>query len=126
MYESSRIKADRSDSSEIIDHSSGDVAYLRIAAHSEERAATNAALNLVAPPILEDHFQDVYDRISILTPVQPEAGDNDAVDDAIVCIPKLVQIGDGLYATDSIAPSSAFSIEQDTRSCLDTLNCTSL
>ena len=84
------------------------------------------AFNLATRPILEDHFQDVYDRISNLTPVQPEAGGSDAVDNGPICIPKLVQIGDGLFATDSIAPSSASSIEQDTRYCLDTLNCTSL
>jgi hypothetical protein len=120
------FQTDRSDSSEIIDHSSGDVAYLRIAAHSDGKVAADAVLNLITPPILEDHFQDVYDGISNPTSVQRETGGNDLADDKIVGIPKLVRIGDGVYATDSIAPSITSSIEQDTRYCLDTLNCNSL
>jgi hypothetical protein len=111
------------DSLQTIDHSSGDVAYLRITAHTEEKATTNE-LHVCPRQILDTEFQTVFNMTKNIPPYQ-SSGICEKSDSSTVSIPKLVQIGDSVYAADTIASKTFSSVKQDIIYCLDQLICRS-
>ena len=116
-------EADYRDSLQTIDHSSGDVAYLRITAHIENKIARGKLQNYSRRPLLDEEFQRVYETTKdIPRPLSVEKGE---VGEENECLgpPRLVEIGDGVYATDSIGVSSSSSVEADIRGCIDQLIC---
>jgi diphthine-ammonia ligase len=109
------------ESSEIVDHSSGDVAYLRLTAHTEVRP-NSSALCLQAPAILESEFQAIHDAIIKVPRVQNvEFMAPESTHIAVETKPRIVQIGDGVFATDTIAPPATFSVRESMLYCFDTL-----
>ena len=110
------------DSLQIIDHSSGDVAYLRINAHTENKSTTNE-LQVSLQPILDTKFQNVFDVVKNI-PAYPAAEVFEKSDNWSVNTPKLVQIATGVYVTNTIATKILSSVEQDISYCLDQLLCT--
>lgn len=111
------------DSLETIDHSSGDVAYLRITAHTEDKTATNE-LHVFPRKILDTEFQSVFNMTKNTPPYQ-SSGVCEKSESSTLRTPKLVQIGDGVYATDTIASKTFSSVKQDISYCLDQLICMS-
>ena len=116
------VHADFSDSSQTIDHSSGDVAYLRLTAHAEEKRATDE-LKVPFRPILDAEFRNVFDAIKKI-PAYPSLGACEKSDNWIVTASKLVQIGVGVYATNTITSKLFSSVGQEIGCCLDQLLCT--
>jgi diphthine-ammonia ligase len=115
------LKADFRDTLETIDHSSGDVAYLRITAHSEEKRS-NTPLRVLSPPVFDPEFQAIYHKVKALPPIQVP-GRTDISMESSISLPRLVQIGDGTYVVDSISSASDSSAEIQVRYCLDKLIC---
>ena len=109
------------DTLETIDHSSGDVAYLRMTAHAEEKQV-NPSLRILSPPVFERLFQAIYHKVEELPPIQVPAGIDISVE-SITYLPRLVQIGHGTYVVDSISSASDSSAEIQVRDCLDKLIC---
>lgn len=81
--------------------------------------------NFSLPPLLEPEFEDTFKVIQHIpehtTDIPSEQRNRNI---APVPNPKLVQIGDGVSATDSIPPTTSTSIENDIKNCFDTLFCT--
>ena len=116
------VHADFSDSLQTIDHSSGDVAYVRLTAHAEEKRAADE-LKVPHRPILDAEFRNVFDAIKNI-PAYPSLGACEKSDNWIVTAPKLVQIGIGVYATNTITSKLFSSVGQEISYCLDQLLCT--
>jgi diphthine-ammonia ligase len=106
------------DSLETIE-SSGDVAYLRITAHTEETSLSSESWPSSPRPLLDNEFREIYSKTKDTPPFQPSAAE--ALVYALPVPPRLVRIGPEVYATDTISTPTPSSIEADTRYCLDTL-----
>jgi len=104
-----------------IDHSSGDVAYLRISAHTEDRQI-NTPLRLLSPPVFDPEFQTIRHKLEVLSPFPVPAGTNISIESS-TSFPRLVQIGEGTYAVDSISSASDSPADIQVRHCLDKLIC---
>lgn len=110
---------DLRDSLETIDHSSGDVAYLRIRAHAEDKPESSES-HVPHRPILDIEFQSIYDCIK-KTPQYRSSGNYHVAESKFSGTPNLVEIGAGVYATDTITTPPTLSVENDIHYCLDQL-----
>lgn len=116
------VHTDFRDSLQTVDHSSGDVAYLRLTAHTEEKRTADK-LNVPHRQILDTEFQSVFDMTKNIPPYQPP-GNCKKSESSIAIAPELVQIGYGVYATSTIASKLSSSVGQEISYCLDQLLCT--
>jgi hypothetical protein len=98
------------------------VAYLRIIAHTEEKSPLSEPWPSFPQPLLENKFGEIYRKTKHTPRFQPSEGDT--LDYVVPDSPRLVQIGPGVYVTDTISTPMPSSIEADTRYCLDTLTST--
>jgi len=117
------VKLTASDSQEIVDHSTGDVAYLRTTAHTE--AKPSAEMNKFSlPPLLEPEFEKIFNFIkNVPKYVSDIPSEPTNLSTASLPPSRLIQIGQGVYATNSISPTISTSIENDIKQCLDMLHC---
>jgi len=117
------VKLTASDSQEIVDHSTGDVAYLRTTAHTE--AKPSAEMNKFSlPPLLEPEFEKNFNFIkNVPKYVSDIPSEPTNLSTASLPPSRLIQIGQGVYATNSISPTISTSIENDIKQCLDMLHC---
>lgn len=123
MYHQICFWIDCRDSSETIDHSSGDVAYLRLTAHTESKPEIST-LKMQPKSIFEDDFQTIYDTV-IKMPRIPSVLEPFKLAQMVVeTKPRIVQIGDGVFVTDSISPPASYSVDQGIRHCFDNLTST--
>jgi hypothetical protein len=111
------------DSLQTIDHSSGDVAYLRLTGHSEGKTLLTES-RVPHRTIFDSEFQHIFDSIKD-TPEYRSIGSSDGPNTLYSDNSQLIKIGRGVYATDTITTSSTSSIETDIHYCLDKLLCTS-
>jgi hypothetical protein len=113
------------DWSEIVDHSTGDVAYLRISAHVEAKQVRDI-LSLHPPPVLEPEFEQIYDTVKD-SPLYRHGikVDGDRRSEDILPPTQLVRTGLHTYSTDVIKPTHSSSVEEGIRFCLDRLQRTS-
>lgn len=117
------FRVDSRDTLETIDHSTGDVAYLRITAHTDDKDS-KTPLNLLPPPVFDTEFKEVYDKVKAIPPFNIPARTEMSLD--VSAPPRLVQIGEGTYAVDSISSVSDSPAEIQVRHCLDKLMCNNL
>jgi hypothetical protein len=87
------------DSLETIE-SSGDVAYLQIAAHTDEKPPLSEPWRSFPQSLLENKFREIYTKTKDTPRFQPSEGD--VLDYALPDPPRLVEIGPGVYATNTI------------------------
>lgn len=117
------FRVDTRDTLETIDHSTGDVAYLRMTAHTEDKD-TKAPLNLLPPPVFDTEFKEIYDKVKAVPPFDILVETEMSLE--LSAPPRLVQIGEGTYVVDSISSASDSPAEIQVRHCLDKLICNNL
>jgi len=110
---------DFSDSSEIVP-SERDVAHLRVAAHTEDKPPSISFRKLSPRALLDPEFQEIYNTTRNLPPFESETSGN-IITTPEIGSPRLVEIGPGVFAVDTITNPTPSSIETDTRYGLDTL-----
>lgn len=114
-----RERSDLSDSHDIIDHSTGDVAYLRISAHTEERQSTH---EFSAPPLLGPEFSEIFTAIKDIPPYKPSVPASQIPQQRDLCPRQFLNpLGEGVFASNKIYPLPSTSIQNDIKSCLDQL-----
>ena len=120
----STLELTTSDSQQIIDHSTGDVAYLRITGHTE--AKPSVEMNKFSlPPLLEPEFEKLFNSLqNVPAYISDTPSEQSNLSKASVSPSRLIQIGQGVYTTNSISPTTSASIEDDIKQCLDILRCT--
>jgi len=117
------VELKASDSQEIVDHSTGDVAYLRTTAHTEAKPSTEMH-KFSLPPLLEPEFDKIFNSIkNVPDYISDIPSEHTNLSTAPLPPARLIQIGQGVYTTNSISPTIPTSIESDIKQCLDILHC---
>ena len=87
-----------------------------------EKKSTTDELKVPLRPILDAAFRNVIDATKEI-PAYPSVGSCENSDNLIATAPKLVQIGIGVYATNTITSELFSSVGQEISYCLDQLLC---
>jgi hypothetical protein len=116
-----RESSDISDSHDIIDHSTGDVAYLRISAHTEEKQSTEPH-KFSIPPLLDPEFSEIFMAVEDIPAYKPSVPARQIPPQRDLCPRQFLNaIGDGVFASNKIYPLPSTTIQNDIKSCLDQL-----
>jgi hypothetical protein len=77
------------------------------------------------PPLLEPEFEETFKTVQDVAEYVVDTPSKQTIlSKTLPSSLNLIQIGDGVHATNSISPTASTSIENDTKNCLDQLLCT--
>lgn len=97
---------------------------MRITAHTEGKLVSAGSLPLPRQPLLDLKFQKIFDAAISLRARSIERVDESAQTGTLDTA-SVVQVGSGVFATDTIGPSTSSNVEEETHDCLNKLICLS-